>query len=337
MEKKKLYVLYQADDNYAVFMGVSILSLFINNQDLDINIYILDAGISKANKIKIVSMAKRYHQKIFFKSMILLMKKLQGLAITKYTGFRKNKVSFYKLFLEYILPQEIDNILYIDCDTIVQGNLYDLTEIDMADSPVGMVQDALATKAFKKSIGFSNEDKYFNSGVILFNIQQWIDKKCLERIVKHAQEGHVYGTVDQDYLNVVLKNEIFSLKIEYNLQSPYFIYNYNFFEKIFVHNHDYYSLNEIDSGIVNPKIIHFLRFCGESPWHKDNLHPCTIYFDEYLKESSWKEYQKKQSANDGLIFKIEKLMYQIFPRNLFCIIFRIVHDNMLNKSRKKTH
>lgn len=47
-------VLYQSDNNYAMVTGVSIESLCMNNAHLDqINVYLLDDGISKENLARI--------------------------------------------------------------------------------------------------------------------------------------------------------------------------------------------------------------------------------------------------------------------------------------------
>ena len=51
---KILNVLYQTDDNYAAIAGVSMTSLFRTNPHMDeINIYILDNGISAENIEKV--------------------------------------------------------------------------------------------------------------------------------------------------------------------------------------------------------------------------------------------------------------------------------------------
>ena len=48
-----LNILYQCDDNYAPYTGVSMSSLFRRNKNIEeINIYILDDGISEENKKK---------------------------------------------------------------------------------------------------------------------------------------------------------------------------------------------------------------------------------------------------------------------------------------------
>ena len=60
----EMYIVYASDDNFSDIMGVSILSLFENNKDENINIYILDSNISKDNKDKIESICVNYSKKL---------------------------------------------------------------------------------------------------------------------------------------------------------------------------------------------------------------------------------------------------------------------------------
>ena len=59
-------VLFSSDDNYAPLLGVSIFSLLKNNYNdfNEINIIILDGGISKENQEKIKSICERFPNEI---------------------------------------------------------------------------------------------------------------------------------------------------------------------------------------------------------------------------------------------------------------------------------
>ncbi|MDD3040492.1 MAG: glycosyltransferase family 8 protein [Bacteroides sp.] len=335
-EKKTIEVLYQSDDGYAIYMGVSIKSLLENNQQHNIIVHILDLGISDINKEDIQKIVKKYNQKIVFYSTIELKNEIKNSPIAKYSGFRRNKASYCKMFLDCIFPVSIEKILYIDCDTIVEGDIGIIMDIDMKGNPIGMVQDAQVTERFKKSIGFKKNDRYYNSGVILFDMEQWRKKRCRERINKHAMQGYVYGTVDQDYFNVVLKQEIYTLDISMNFQGLYYAYGIKNFEHVFKHEKNYYTEDEIQEAFKSPIIVHFLRFCGESPWNKNTVHPCKQNYEKYLDQSDWRQYKIELTKNSGYIFKVERAMYRVLPRFLFCRIFKCVHDIMLVKSNRAT-
>ena len=64
-QPKILNVLYQSDNNYAMVTGVSIESLCMNNAHLDqINVYLLDDGISKENLARIKGITEKYGRKL---------------------------------------------------------------------------------------------------------------------------------------------------------------------------------------------------------------------------------------------------------------------------------
>ena len=56
-------IVYASDDNFAEILGISVISLFENNKDMqEIIVYILDSGISIVNKEKIESIFKEYNR-----------------------------------------------------------------------------------------------------------------------------------------------------------------------------------------------------------------------------------------------------------------------------------
>ena len=67
MNKEILNVMYLTDNNYVVFAGVSIISLFENNKDIEnINVYVIDDSISEKNKKIYLDIANKYKRNIIF-------------------------------------------------------------------------------------------------------------------------------------------------------------------------------------------------------------------------------------------------------------------------------
>lgn len=326
-------ILYQSDDNYSVFMGVSICSLLENNKQIDeLNIYILDDQISEVHKSDITGMVEKYGRNVVYIDSKQILSSTNSQEFLKYVGMRKNKHSFLKMFLSEVLPENIGKIIYIDCDTLVVGDLSELDSLDMGECPIGMALDSLVCKA-KTSIGFQLDDKYYNSGVIVFEINNWKTQNCEARIVSHVKEHGNYGTVDQDVLNVELKEHIYTLPMKYNVQPIHLVYSIKTYFKNYKMGKSYYSPEEIQKAVEKPKILHFLRYVGESPWHKDNVHPDTPQFDYYLRLSPWSDYIKKP-ANKGWKFMVEKVMYKVLPKPCFLRIFTWYHERMISNSNK---
>ncbi len=75
--------------------------------------------------------------------------------------------TYYKL----LIPQCIDHkkIIYIDCDTLVLGDLMDLYNTDMGEYAIGGVPDPWGSSTTK--VSFDNTDVYVNGGVLLMNLE----------------------------------------------------------------------------------------------------------------------------------------------------------------------
>ncbi len=316
-------------------MGVSICSLLENNQSADdIHIYIIDDSINPENKEKLTSMVHSYARKITFLTGESISGQEEIAAAFAYTGMRKNTHSYLKMFIDELAPELDDRIVYIDCDTAVTGDLTGLMTIDMQGNTVGMVMDSLMTTKCKTAVGIEGKGRYYNSGVILIDLAQWKKRQCSGRILSHIKNVRTYGTVDQDVLNIELRDEILTLPIEYNLQPIHLDYPYRIYTGVYKHKEKYYQKEEIEKAVKAPKIVHYLRYLGEGPWNEGALHPCTKYFDYYLQMSPWKDYRKKL-ANTKWIFRIERWMYRCFPKSFFLRIFTLVHETAIVKSNQK--
>ena len=92
----------------------------------------------------------------------------------------------------------------------------------------------------------------------------------------------------------------------------------------------FYTKEEIESSQQNAIVRHFERFIGEGPWHKNTVHPYTQLFDYYLAMSPWKNYEKKK-ANTNLTLKIEKILYKIFPHDVFVYIWAMGFNHYLKQ------
>ena len=233
-----------------------------------------------------------------------------------------------------ILEEEIDRILYLDADTIVNRSLDTLFDIDMGNNSIAMGLDSLG-EHHKIKIGLDKDDYYFNSGVILFDLNKWKRNRLSEKIVAHIKEGNNhYPAPDQDLLNVVCKDNIALLDARYNMQPIHLAFSPKDYYKNYTTN-AYYSREQIEVAVKNIVIYHFFRFLGEFPCNKKNLHPDNGVFDLYLEKSPWCSY-KKEAAESNWMMKIEKILYRILPKGLFLKIFNYAHKIYVEKKAEIT-
>ena len=206
----KLYVLYSTDQNYCMHLGISLTSLLENNKKFNnIIIYIIEKDIDDKNKSILLDIVNKYNRKIKFISFNKVENRIK-IDLTN----SKSKSIYARLFISNLIPESVEKILYLDCDTIVDKSLYELWNLDIEDCYVAGVQDIVPNK-YKDMIGMSESDKYINSGVLLINLRLWrkitIEDKFLKFIELHNGEVPHH---DQGIINGVCKGKISILNMK---------------------------------------------------------------------------------------------------------------------------
>lgn len=124
---------------------------------------------------------------------------------------------YYRLFLTEILPDSVDRILYLDCDIIINKNIKDFYNSDFQNAHLIVCRDANNTRnqftetesEMFKNI-YSNPNDYFNSGVLLMNIDTMRnDNICFHTYFEVMNKyGFDLKMPDQDLLNFVHAGKI---------------------------------------------------------------------------------------------------------------------------------
>ena len=150
-----LNVVLASDNNYVPFLGVAITSLIKNNQnDFDeINIYILDDGITSNNKKRLEKLINKPNYKLIF----IKTKNLADLEVNM-IGLDRNLnmnsfTTYSRLFIASLLPENVDKIIYMDCDALIVDSFKDLWNVNIDSYYCGAVLDGINT-AIKNRLGF---------------------------------------------------------------------------------------------------------------------------------------------------------------------------------------
>lgn len=301
-------IVYACDDNFAEIMGVSMLSLFENNKDVpEITVYVLDDSIKDQNKSRLERVASDYSRNIKFIPLNNLKQKLASM-----NQQRGSASTFSRLFLAQLLPHDCDRLLYLDCDTLVRHSLNEFYKQDFEGKAVCGVMDCIS-KQHKALIGLKENDIYINAGMMLIDLQAWlnngIEQKIEEFIAK--SKGNV-PYADQGLVNKALFGNVKCVHPRYNCITVYTFFSFNDLLE-FRQPCACPSSTEIEEAKKDPTIAHFVTlFCISRPWYKNSTGP---FFDE------WKMYKAKSPWADApeRIFKqslssaICATMYKVLP------------------------
>ena len=309
----KLDVLYQFDDNYAPFAGVSLTTLFENNQDIEqLTVYLAAKDISEINRERMSRLAEKYNRELIYLNIDQIYQRIEQLGVNGWNG---SLATWMKMFVMNDLPESVERLLYLDSDTLIVGSVRELAEINMGDHPVASVIDSISPRSADR-LGVSGP--YYNAGVILFNLKYWrannTQNEMLECLKKNISR---YPVNDQDLLNDFFRESVLCLPALYNFQGIHFVYKDNvYFSGLHWPKQRYYTEAQIAEAREDIRVIHFFRFCGEYPWQSGNIHPCRSLFEEALNKSYWNDYRYPKKPLK-MLYRIERVLYRILPQSLF--------------------
>ncbi|WP_161568302.1 glycosyltransferase family 8 protein [Anaerobacillus alkaliphilus] len=255
-----------SNDQYSQHLGVMLQSLFENTINKEqLNIFIIDGGISEKNKKRLNMVANKYSKEITFLRPNLEITK--DLPENSTIGYITNE-TYYRIILPKLLGKRTKKVLYIDCDVIITGDIGELWNTDLKQHVVAAVDESCSyntrrKRRLKKELGLSKKSPYFNAGVLLLNFKKWRKEKVSEQLINYLSDHPNLTLMDQDALNVVLNKEWLQLDYKWN-----------------------YTPTHWDASIeVKPVIIHFAGW--KKPWNSE-----VRYKDEYFKylqTSLWNE------------------------------------------------
>ena len=283
--KNSINILYVCDDNYAMQTGISILSLLENNVDDSFVIYVFELDVKYENRLKLQELVHRYRQEIIFIDAKSYIKKLQKSNLNTYRGSYSAAVRFG---VGELLPDYVNRILYIDCDTLVVGRIKALYNYDLSTKVIGMCYDCIRNER-KKRLHFDENEPYYNSGVLLIDLRKWKDNNLEQLFMNGFSSIKDFCYLpDQDGINILFKKYIMPLPFAANILSQCLFYNYEGNCVVYKQNEKYwYTKEAFLNGVNNPIIYHF---CGHSfirPWYKNSKHPFKKIYDNYYTRSPW--------------------------------------------------
>lgn len=328
---RPIFVCLATDDNYAPLASVSILSLLESNKDsIELEVFILDSGISEENKYKLKQIVYNYSRKITFLNVSYEIDELQKKGV-KAQGSYQSFAAYARFFAIDKLPRYVDKLLYVDCDTCICGSLQELFNTDLSECVIGAVIDILPN-FHKRAIGFKDMDLYFNSGVILFDCNKWRKLSILEQIQNHlCNIRSKYSFHDQDIINIVCKDKIYPLHPKYMTFLPEYKWGKEgIIQLTDLQESSYYEDKDIENASNNPIIIHYVDNILGRPWYKNNINIYGAMWEKYFINSPFKEEFKYIEHKKSIGHELLRISYKFLPQRWFISI----HKSRKNKVLK---
>ena len=129
--------------------------------------------------------------------------------------------AYIRLFAPLIIEEELDRILYLDCDIICRGSIDELYNADFEGYPLAACinMNYETNPDFNSNLGLPLDNDYINSGVLLINIPEYkklVNENTIVNCIAEYYDRLVQH--DQDIINILFFNRMKYLDITYNYQ-----------------------------------------------------------------------------------------------------------------------
>lgn len=217
------YAIYDATGKFSRITATSICSVFENTQEWVIVHLLHDNTLTRENREKFICLARKYGNNICFYNMEEICADIFEALREKGVTSRFSPAALYRLLAMKALPSSVKKLIYLDSDIIVNLDIRELFQEPVgknglaAVSEQALTYDHMVNKAII-SEGVVPKDRYFNSGVLLLDMDAYRQyPQLLEDGLSFLAEHPAYNCFDQDILNYYFAKEYRQLDVHYDL------------------------------------------------------------------------------------------------------------------------
>ena len=291
-----IHIACNIDANFMQHCAVTLVSLFENNKSADICVHIVAPSLSEENQQILRNLVASYGNDIrfYFPPEDLL----SCFAIKKF-GKRISMATYYRCMFSAILPDDVEKVLYLDCDIVALGDISEFWNTDLSGCGAACIEDIGKDEDERyERLHYDRSYSYFNAGVLLINLDYWrehkVDKQCVEYFQTYP-ERILFN--DQDLLNVVLHKDKVFVPLKWNMQDGF--YRYGIDKKVA----DWNSFRE---ELLHPVILHYTN---KKPWNYDSMHPLRSEYYKYLDMTPWQGQRPLSSLKKRVQWCMKRLPY----------------------------
>lgn len=201
-----------ADERYALPLAVAILSIADSLEESSSPIvYVLDGGLSQETKGALCSSWPTWLDVRFIDSYPAWLDELPLPGDLRMLP-QLSRSMYLRLLIPDLLAEVHGKVLYLDADILALADTKALWHTDLEGYPLAAVQDP-SIRVVSSPLGIRNcaklgldpQAEYFNSGVLLMDLDLWRAEGLGPRVLRTVQEQQdVIRLPDQDALNICL-------------------------------------------------------------------------------------------------------------------------------------
>ncbi len=319
-----IHVLMVSNEGYADLLICCVRSVLLNKGTERYVFHIIDDGISENKKTILKSLINENGGMVQFYTPPRMS------TYTESKTCALDKSTFYRLYVGSIIDEEINKILYLDCDIIALQSINSLWNVDVEDYVLAGVQDINIMES-RRAVGVLDSDRYINAGVLLINLKQWrenrIEEACIDYLSKSKWSIEFN---DQGVINNVCKGHIKIVSPKYNFMMPYFRYKRSQLLK-YMDTTFFYTENELQDAISEPVIIHYAGTPTIRPWFDDSK---AMYEEQFLTYYNYDGVHALKPQPTDKKSVLRRIIYH-FPDNMCLVLIKRWEKYSFKKREKQ--
>ena len=273
-------ILCSCDEPYVPHAATMLRSLLEHNNVH--RIHLLSETIADRELAKLKSLTARFGSELLFYK--IAPEDLRGVHLPPYWSI----ACYFRLLAARIIPANIGKILYLDADIIVRRSLMDLWNTELRDRAFAAVEDAFWDPKLDY-VPLPPDVKYFNSGVMLINLDYWRQNNVYERAIAFIRDNpDKVNYVDQDALNAILINQWINLPAVWNDMARSTLHVPAVRNK----------------HVEDPAILHFVG--PYKPWMWSCKHPFKYEYRKYRRKTPWPRYREEGKPRYHLLRSVAR-------------------------------
>ncbi|GLZ38117.1 glycosyltransferase family 8 protein [Actinokineospora sp. NBRC 105648] len=250
-------IVFAIDDNYVRPAAVAARSIRAGLRDPAARprFHIIDGGLSAAGRTEVAERVGAHGDVLVHR--LTDMVRLPQEMIKHWTSS-----ALGRLYVGDVLPADVHRAVYLDVDTLVLGDLTELLDVDLGGRTLGAsLNEVGGERSWRlgETAVYSDHGAeapgYFNSGVLLIDVDRWRADGVTARAVElYRRYGDQFRTHDQDVLNILFSGDWVPFPEKWN--------------KLVEHSvHGRFGNGRLDYLTEPDGLVHFIG--GVKPWHDE--------------------------------------------------------------------
>jgi lipopolysaccharide biosynthesis glycosyltransferase len=277
-----IHIVFTVDEGYAMPLATAICSIVTNaSRERALSFHIFYNRLSWTARNRIASsVAALEHPRA---SIIWQEASIAELTHLRAVHSNYNSLNYLRLLVPDLLPAALEKVIYLDADVVVLGDIADLWDEPLGERAllavrdrIGVVDSPMGLPNYQE-LGISAGAKYFNSGVLVFNLRRWRNEGLAARILSYLGEhSNELQWADQDGLNAVLFDDWGELEFRWNWQ-------------IVPDAKRALAAGCWGLELTEKSIVHFVT--SAKPWLPGSRYPERRLFYHYLDMTAWRGWR----------------------------------------------